>query len=694
MNGAINFDPDMRFSIAIDIGGTFTDVVIADSNGKIFKIAKTASTPENPSEGFVHAVKMAMKLANANAKSIDVVLHGSTVATNAILEGKGARTALITTKGFRHVLQIGRAEIPRESNLYGWVKPRRPIYTRDIFEVPERIRYDGIVDIKLDLLVVDQIAKSLTEGKYEAVAIVLLHSYSNPEHEIQIAEKLSKLLPNIEISISSEVLPVFREYERAMVTVINASVQPLVGRYVRQLSKELSGLDVNCPLFIMKSNGGVFPPKEAARSGVYMALSGPAAGMNGAAYLGKMAGFENLITIDMGGTSADIALIRDGNLQMSTAARINEQPLAIPIIDIHTIGAGGGSIASIAPNGAILVGPTSAGANPGPAAYGLGGKLPTVTDANLVLGRIPANLLDGQVTLDVEAAHSAIYDHIAKPLGTTVVEAALGVISIVNETMHNALKLMSVERGLDPSDFLLSAFGGAGPVHGAELMRLLSAGGLLVPRYPGILCANGLLATDLRYDFVVTRFQRAGTFNYLEMSKVFKELLIKADSRLDLDNVPVDRRALSRFVDIRYAGQGTELIVGFPDGEVNASTTASAVEAFHDLHQELYTFADRGAAVEIVNFRIQAIGLRDHLSPPVIGVTNKKSPEPTSTRSVVIDNSGPRLINVYRRDDLLAQDIILGPAIVDQLDSTTFILDGQKADVDKYGNLIIKEVGL
>ena len=452
------------FSIAIDIGGTFTDSVIANKKGKVFKVAKTASTPSNPSQGFIKSVTKVLKLADVDPSSVEVVLHGSTVVTNAILENKGAKTALITTKGFRHVLEIGRAEIPRESNLYGWIKPNRPIKPRDIFEVSERIRYDGTIFLPLDISNLNDIVKVLKEENYDAVAISLIHSYANPTHEKQLGRELSKLLPNIEISLSFEVLPIFREYERAMATVINASVQPIVSSYMKELTSELACLKINAPLFIMKSNGGIFTPKEAAKYGVHMALSGPAAGMSGAAYTGSIAGYKNLITIDMGGTSADVALVKGGMLQTSTGARINHQPLALPIIDIHTIGAGGGSIASVAKNGAILVGPESAGATPGPAAYNLGGTHPTVTDANLILGRIPPHLLGGTVLLDKNAAYKAIDEFVAKPLGTNVIEASLGIIKIVNETMHGALKLMSVERGLDPADFILTAFGGAGPV--------------------------------------------------------------------------------------------------------------------------------------------------------------------------------------------------------------------------------------
>ena len=679
------------FSIAIDIGGTFTDSVIANKKGNVFKVAKTASTPSNPSQGFIKSVTNVLKLADVNPSSVEVVLHGSTVVTNAILENKGAKTALITTKGFRHVLEIGRAEIPRESNLYGWIKPNRPIKPRDIFEVSERIRYDGTIFLPLDISNLNDIVKVLKEENYDAVAISLIHSYANPTHEKQLGRELSKLLPNIEISLSFEVLPIFREYERAMATVINASVQPIVSSYMKELTSELACLKINAPLFIMKSNGGIFTPKEAAKYGVHMALSGPAAGMSGAAYTGSIAGYKNLITIDMGGTSADVALVKGGMLQTSTGARINHQPLALPIIDIHTIGAGGGSIASVAKNGAILVGPESAGATPGPAAYNLGGTHPTVTDANLILGRIPPHLLGGTVLLDKNAAYKAIDEFVAKPLGTNVIEASLGIIKIVNETMHGALKLMSVERGLDPADFILTAFGGAGPVHGGDLMRLLSASGLLIPRYPGILCANGLLTTDLKYDFALTKLQRANKYDYNAMNLVFEDLEKSAQLRLSEDRVSLDRRVINRAVDLRYAGQGTELTVSFPQGLVTKETTQVAVKKFHDLHKQLYTFSDDNSPVEIINLRVQALGKSDHIGPPLIMKSESIEPKTKSVRRVVIDQTGYEDVSVFDRESLLNGHEILGPAIIDQLDSTTLILRDQKLKVDKFGNLLIRE---
>ena len=681
-----------RISIAIDIGGTFTDIVLANRSNNSFFVTKTSSTPNNPAVGFFQAIESVLKLSNANAEDIEIVFHGSTVATNAILENKGVKTALITSKGFRHVLEIGRAEIPREANLYGWTKPKRPVLPRNIFEINERIRRDGSVATPLDETELEALASKISKGGYEAVAICLLHSYMNNAHEQVIDNFLREQLPSLEISKSSDVLPVFREYERTMATVMNAMVQPLVGNYISQLEAGLKERNIQAPMLIMKSNGGVFPPTEAARSGAHMALSGPAAGAMGAAYLGSLCKIKDIITIDIGGTSADISLIRDGQAAITTSTKINELPLSLPVIDIHTIGAGGGSIASISENGAILVGPKSAGAYPGPAAYGKGGLQPTVTDANLVLGRLPPKLLDGEVHLNKDAAQHAIHEHIAKPLGISVQDAAIGILAIVNETMNNALKLMTVERGLNPKDFTLVAFGGAGPVHGGELMRLLGCQNLLLPRYPGILCATGLLSTDLRYDFATTRVQRSEQYNEKEIKEIFDKLSAQAISKLLQDKLKGDTYELKRSVDLRYAGQGTELTVPFSSKKSIKASINSAISEFHRFHGELYNFADKNAGVEIINFRITATSPIEHVPPPKIPDAKPQQLPQSTFRYVTLNANGPQKVPVWRRESLLHGHIIDGPAVIDQLDTTSIVLPGQKAHVDKWGNILVSEV--
>ncbi|MEZ5853236.1 MAG: hydantoinase/oxoprolinase family protein [Hyphomicrobiaceae bacterium] len=685
--------PQGAYALALDVGGTFTDVILAARDGSGYWVTKSSSVPQDPSLGFFGGVDKVMALSRLTPDAVGVVMHGSTVATNAILEGKGARTGVLTTKGFRYVLEIGRADIPRAANLYGWVKPKRSVRPRHIYEIAERVRVDGRVTTELDENGLAAVAEYVRRDQLEALAIVFLNSFANPEHERRAAELLSRHLPGVEISVSSEVLPLFREYERALATVMNASVQPIAGRYIGRLANGLVERKIAAPFFIMKSNGGVFPPGEATRQPVHLALSGPAAGARGAAHVGRRAGLDNLITIDMGGTSADVALIRDGEPAVASTGRVGEFPLALAMIDIHTIGAGGGSIATVNELGVLRVGPESAGAAPGPAAYGKGGRRATVTDANLVLGRLPGHLLDGEVALDQNAAARAVEEHVARPLGLSLEAAARGIIDIVDNNMVGALKVMSVERGLDPSDFTLAAFGGAGPVHGARLMRLLGTPRLLVPRYPGILCAMGLLATDLRYDFAVTRLQRAPGYDIPEIKRAYAELQAEADARLQSDAIPQARRRFRRSADLRYHQQGVEIAVPFEADDVTAQTLAQLVEAFHVRHYELYTFADPNQPVEIVNLRIEATGLMDHVALPEIEKAPAMStPRPAGTRRATLAGAEPESTPTYRREDLLAGHTITGPAIVDQLDTTTGILPGQMARVDAYGNLIIEEV--
>ena len=679
-----------RFVLALDVGGTFTDVILADRSSGVLWVVKSPSVPSAPADGFFGGVDKMMTESGVSGSEISTVLHGSTVATNAILEDKGARTGLVTTAGFRHVLEIGRAEIPRAANLFNWVKPKRPVKARHIFEVPGRMRLDGSEARTLDDTAVTDAAQAIRSAGLDAVAVVLLHSYVNPSHERRVGELLRAALPHVEIALSVDVLPVFREYERTIATTLNASVQPIVGRYVGQLSSGLEQRGIGAPLFIMKSNGGTCPPDEAARGAVHLALSGPAAGARGAAYLAAEAGIANVLTVDMGGTSADVALIRDGEPARTNEGRIGEYPLALPMIDIHTIGAGGGSIATVTDHGAIRVGPESAGADPGPACYGRGGTRSTVSDANLVLGRIPPHLLDGEVALDRNAAARAVQERVADPLGIDLEQAAQGIVDLVDNNMTGALKVMSVERGLDPRDFTLAAFGGAGPVHGAGLTRSLGAGRLLVPRYPGILCAIGLLTTDLRYDFALTHLQRAGAFDAVATEQVLADLQTRADTRLDTDGVPAGQRLFQRAADMRYEKQGVELTVPMEPGAVTADALVALVERFHALHQELYTFSDPSAPVEIVNLRVEAIGQTGRITLPEIDRATSRNPEPAGTRPAAL--GGPLAPTpIHRREALLAGHVIEGPAIVDQLDCTTVILSGQHAATDRLGNMLITE---
>ena len=679
-----------QYALALDVGGTFTDVIMVEPASGALWTTKTPSTPADPSEGFFDGVDKVLGRAGAAATDVTSLFHGSTVATNAILEAKGAATGMIVTDGFKYVLEIGRHDIPRKENLYSWVKPARPIPPRLIMEVPERVQLDGSVARPLDEDACREAALRLKRRGVQSIAIVFLHAYANPAHERRAAEIVRAAFPEAQVSVSSDVLPVFREYERSMVTALNAYVQPKVGSYIEKLSGGLKAREVSSPLLIMKSNGGVFSPSRAAKRAVDLALSGPAAGVIGARYVGDLTGMQNAITIDIGGTSADISLIENGRAQMTNDGEIGPFPLPIPIVDIHTIGAGGGSIAAVSEQGGLTVGPESAGASPGPACYGQGGERPTVTDANLVLGRIPPHLLGGEIPLDTERAERAVREHVAEPLGLDLHQAALGILKIVNSNMVGALKVVSVEKGYDPQDFALVAFGGAGPMHAGDLARLLGTQSFVIPPYPGILCAMGLLATDLQLDYVRTQVQRAPNYDLAGMEATYAAMAEEAAADLAAEGVPAERQQSQRFADLRYAKQGYELTVAFPGDAVTAEAVAALVDEFHRRHEQLYTFSDTEAPVEIVNLRLRAVGLVDKIDlPKAARAKGGAAPVAKGNRQVWFDDKGPTETPVFDRATLAAGHAVDGPAIVDQADTTTVISPDQRARVDDYGNLIV-----
>ena len=680
-----------KLALALDVGGTFTDVLMVDpANGTLWT-AKTPSTPDDPSRAFFDGVEKIMTLAGTAPATIGRLFHGSTVATNTILESRGAATGMLVTEGFKYVLEIGRHDVPRKENLYTWVKPARPVPPRRIMEVRERTHLDGSVETELDEDACRAAARRLRVLGVESVAVVFLHAYANPGHERRAAEIVQEELPGAMVSISSDVWPVFREYERAMTTVLNAYVQPKIGSYIARLDAGLRERAIDAPLLIMKSNGGVYSPRHAVKQAVNMALSGPAAGAIGARYIGQLSGFRDAISIDIGGTSADVCLIRDAQTLMTNEGQIGPFPLAISIVEIHSVGAGGGSIASVAEHGGLAVGPRSAGAVPGPACYARGGELATVTDANLALGRIPPHLLGGEIPLNAALGRSAIGECVAGPLGLAIEEAAAGILKIVNNNMVGALKVVSIERGYDPRDFALVAFGGAGPMHAGELSRLLGTSAYVIPPHPGILCALGLLATDLQFDYVRTLVQRAPDYDLEGMEAAFAAFAEQAMADLESERVPPERRVLTRQADLRYVKQGYELTVPLDGEKLTTEAVDGLVARFHQQHEQTYTFCDRAAAVEIVNLRMSATGLVDKVSLPTIeAVAQGTAAVPVGHRRAAFDDLGWVETPVHRRLDLRAGHAIEGPAIIDQLDTTTVIFPGQHALVDPYGNLVVR----
>jgi len=676
--------------IGVDTGGTFTDVILLDPASRRLVAAKTPSSPADPSQGFVAGIAAALDDAHLAGADVERVLHGTTVATNLILEQKGPPTALLTTSGFKYALEIGRQDVPRRSSLFAWVKPKRPVSPQWIYEIGGRIDAAGAELEPLDEAAIAAAAQAIREEGIAAVAIVFLHSYANPDHERRAAEIVRAAYPGARVSISAEVLPVFREYERSMTTILNVHVMPAVSTYVARLEARLAERGIAAPLLLMKSSGGVTGAARVRRVPVETVLSGPAAGAVGAAFIGAAAGFRDLIGIDIGGTSADITLIANGEPGLTTTGQVAGWPLALPMIDIATIGAGGGSIARVSGDGALLVGPQSAGAEPGPVCYSRGGTEPTVTDAHLALGHLPPYLLGGTFPLDIAAARRAIASRIAEPLGLGLDEAARGILAIADNNMMGAVRVVSVERGRDPRDFVLVPFGGAGPLHGGSLARLLGIKTLLVPPAPGVLSALGLLASNLKAEFSRTCIERPPDYDTGRIAGIFAELEAEAVAWLDGEGVPFEARRVTRQASLRYRHQGFELFVPWPGGAVDDAALPATIAAFHREHERLYTFAQPDTPVEIVTLRVDAAGI----FPPPLLPELPRGGDPAAAitgRQPVSFADGRIDTPIYDRTRLGAGAAFAGPAIVTQLDATTLLLPGQTAEVHPLGSLVVRD---
>lgn len=674
--------------VAIDVGGTFTDVTLQDRRTGESWTAKTATTPPDFERGFITGISEVLRVAGREPDEIAQVAHGTTVATNAILEMRGAPVALITSKGCRHVLEIGRHDIPRGANVYSWVKPKRPVTAADIHEIPERLDVSGAVIDPLDEEAVRRAAHAIARRGIKAVAICFLHSYANNLHERRAREILEAELPDAMVSISSDVLPVFREFERSTATILNVYVMPLIATYVTRLDAELRRIGVDAPLLLMKSSGGVTGSATIRREPIQTALSGPAAGIVGAVHEAELAGHRNVITVDIGGTSADICLVRDGRPGMTTKSHVGDWPMTLPMVDIHTIGAGGGSIARVTEAGTLVVGPESAGAQPGPVSYGRGGTEPTVTDAHLALGHLPEKLLAGAMKIDVAAARKAIEDRIARPLGMSVNEAARGILRVVNNNMLGAIRVVSVERGLDPRDFALLPFGGAGPIHGSSLARLLGATTVIVPPSPGVLSAIGLTVSSLRNEFSRTSLHELPNVDQDAIAAAFAEMEREALNWLAAERVPESDRALEWEAAMRYRHQGFELSVPWPERKVDDQVTAALVERFHAIHRELYSFSQEDTPVELVTLRVSAIGQVRSPARPVLSSGGPAADCVIDEQEIYVDGE-MRKCPIYDRNALAPGSVVEGPAILVQLDTTTLLENGDKAIVDQYGALLV-----
>ncbi|AAC06888.1 hydantoinase/oxoprolinase family protein [Aquifex aeolicus] len=657
----------MRVYVGVDTGGTFTDFVYWD--GKEWRVLKIPSTPSNPAEAVLKGLEKLRR-----GKALDVV-HGSTVATNALLERKGAKTALITNKGFEDVIEIGRQNRERLYDLY-YRKPK-PLVPRELrFGLNCRINAKGEVLKPINREELKEILKALKEKGVESVAVCMLHSYANPEHEKEVEEELKKNL-SVFVSLSSEILPEFREYERCSTTVINAYVSPKMSKYLYYLKDRLREGDL---FRVMQSNGGLISPETASKEAVRTILSGPAGGVIGALHLGKLAGFEKLITFDMGGTSTDVSLIY-GTPNITTESKIDGLPVKVPMIDINTVGAGGGSIAYVDEGGALRVGPQSAGAQPGPICYGRGGKEITVTDANLFLGRlVPEHFLGGEMKLYPELLEEP-FKEMAKKIGLAPTELAEGIIKVANSSMERAIRKVSVERGYNPEEFALFSFGGAGGLHAVLLAKSLNIPKVIIPRNPGLLSAVGMLFADIVKDKVTTVMLKEEEAKPETLEKLFLLMEEKVLSEMEGEGFPPEKVFVERFLDVRYKGQSYEITIPF--GE-------NFKETFEKEHERLYGYAHRGRKIEIVNLRIKATGIKE--KPPLKEFKERGDKYPKDAilgeREVVFEGR-LETFKVLDREKLVYGNVIDFPAIVVEYSSTTLIPPYATAEVDRYGNLII-----
>ena len=671
--------------IGIDTGGTFTDLVAFDPASANLAFHKVATTPDDPARGIIRGIREIVDRVGARADEIELLVHGTTVATNAVLQRAGARVALITTAGFRDVLQIQRQDRPRLYDLRG--RRARPLVPRALrYELHERVRFDGSVQTPLDRGQLDGLVDALRRERVEAVAVGLLHSYANPSHELEVGRVLAQRLPGAAACLSHELAGEQGEYERFSTCAMNAFVQPVIGRYLGRLEQGLAAKGIAAPLFIMKSSGGVMSAQAAARRAVETVLSGPAGGVvAGAAIARSAAGCRNLITADMGGTSFDVGVVQEGAVGFARDTEMGGLAVSVPMLDIHSVGAGGGSIGWIDAGGALRVGPHSAGARPGPACYGLGGSEPTVTDANLVLGRLGAeSLLGGGMTVDPEAARRALHDRLAGPLRIGVEAAAEGVIRVVNAAMTAAMRKLTVERGHDPREFALCPFGGAGPLHGAELAAELGIGRTVVPLAPGVNSAIGLLMADLREDRIATFVRRLDRTTTAELERLFAELEESARARLRLSANGAGELRLSRALGQRYLGQRYELPVAVESGPLDLGLVA---ERFHAEHERTYGYARAEHPVEVHSAWVSAeVDLQPLRLPPAPRASG--DPEPAAVRRVHFAGRGCQT-PVFRRDTLGAGTTLTGPAIIEQLDATTVLWPGQRLEVDRHGQLLL-----
>jgi len=690
-------DHDRVIRIGVDTGGTFTDVVAVDTGSGRIVTTKTPSTPTDPAEGFLAGIDKILGLIGAPPSQISGILHGTTVATNQLLEGKVGALGFITTTGYESMLEIARQSVPDGyGNSYFWVKPDRIVPADLVRTVGGRLDHLGREIRPFDPQAAREAVEFFAARGITALAVCFLHSYANAEHEREMAKVIAEHHPRAVFSLSSQVLPEYREYERAMTTLIDAAVKPTVASYVSGIARRLEALDGGrrIPFSIMRSNGGVLSAAGVVDQPISTVLSGPAAGALGAAVIADRAGFRSVVTCDGGGTSTDVSVITDARPSLTTEGSVGPFPAKIPMIDIVTVGAGGGSVAWLSAEGALKVGPRSAGADPGPACYRRGGSEPTVTDAHLVLGRIPAHLLGGEIPLDVEAATAAIGE-VAGPLGLTIEDCAAGILEISAWNQANALRRITTKRGLDVRDFPMVTFGGSGSLLACRLMDILEIGTVLVPPNPGNVSASGLLTVDVRGDYVRTAVCPDRRLDIGDLAELYRGLTEQAREALRREGFESGRQIIERSADLRYVGQAFEVRVDCPDGEISRDWADAVVGAFHDAHRALYGYDFRGVGeqhVEWVNLRVTGVGPIPR--PPIDEIAVGDGSVARATlegRQAHFDGWLATL--VVDRERLGAGDVVQGPAVVQEFGSTVPIPPGFRGTVDRFGNLLLTRVG-
>jgi N-methylhydantoinase A len=679
----------MSSRLGIDVGGTFTDLLLFDERSGAMRLLKTPSTPSDQSVGILNGIQQLIEETGVPASEISALLHGTTVSTNIVLEEKGARVGLLVTENFEQVLHLARSQTP--GPLAGWIIMQKPDPLADLEltrGIRERVSARGDVITPLDEVSARKAVRELIELGAEAITISLLHSYANPQHEQRLKAIVEEIEPDMTVSLSSEILPEFREYERTLVTVMNAYVRPSMRRYLNGFADKLNSIQFQPSVNIVRSDGGLMSVERASQSPVHTMLSGPAGGVSGAAFMASLAGYPQALGFDMGGTSTDVSLIQDGIPTISRQTTIGYYPIKVPSVDVHSVGAGGGSIAHVPMTGALRVGPESAGAVPGPACYGKGGDRPTVTDANVVLGRLPPRLLGGKMMLDTKASEEAV-GKIARALSLDLHQAAQGILDIVNENMLGAFRLVTVQKGLDPRDFALVAFGGAGPLHGNAMATLAGCYPTIVPPTPGVLSALGFLYSDVKNEFAQTFVRTIDEADPSQIADILTKLGRDARAWLREEGVDESRQRINYEADVRYFRQGYEFSMEIDPDRLGSGALNDLATRFGLAHERVYGFK-LDHPVELVNVRAVGVGAVQKMNLPKFEKEGPDAAHAVVEQHRAYFDGAFVSANIYDRNLLRAGNRVRGPAIIVQMDATTVIHPNHTGEVDEYLSILIK----